>query len=286
MRCWFAGLTTLDVIHRVGSYPNRNEKVTAEEQFLAAGGPAANAAIAASALGVEAALVTALGPAPAADLARADLRAHGVAAVDLARAHELSVSSIVVSPSGERAVVSTDAGTPQFGPLDLSHLPTPRAVLLDGHHPAIQRAAITEAKARGALIILDAGRWRPIFAELIPRADVVACSADFTLPGGPARSDENLAAELLGRGAGAVVITHGGDPVYWSDGKRGGHAPVPAVPARDTLGAGDVFHGALTAALARDPGDLPTAVREGIRAASTRVQHVGPRSYLADARFA
>lgn len=41
----FVGLSTLDVIHRIDKRPGRNEKVTALAQFVAAGGPAANAAV-------------------------------------------------------------------------------------------------------------------------------------------------------------------------------------------------------------------------------------------------
>ena len=47
----FVGLTVLDVVHRVTALPGRNEKITALSQFLAAGGPAANAAVIFAALG-------------------------------------------------------------------------------------------------------------------------------------------------------------------------------------------------------------------------------------------
>src|SRR5699024_3251943 len=103
---------TLDVVHRVARHPGPNEKVTADSQEIAAGGPAANAAVVARALGADATLITALGEGPAASLARADLHACGVRTVDVAGRHDLSVSSVVVGPGGERAVVSTDAGSP------------------------------------------------------------------------------------------------------------------------------------------------------------------------------
>ena len=69
----FVGLATLDVIHRISGPPDVNEKVTATEQFVAAGGPAANAAVTFAALGGDAILVTALGDGPVADLIRSDL---------------------------------------------------------------------------------------------------------------------------------------------------------------------------------------------------------------------
>ena len=56
---------------------------------------------------------------------------------------------------------------------------------------------------------------------------------------------------------------------------------MPTVEVRDTLGAGDAFHGALVVALAQG-ADLETAVEEAVRVASIRVQRVGPRSWLED----
>ncbi len=49
--CWFAGLTTLDVVHRAAAPPGRDRKITASRQDVAAGGPAANAAVTVAALG-------------------------------------------------------------------------------------------------------------------------------------------------------------------------------------------------------------------------------------------
>ena len=117
------------------------------------------------------------------------------------------------------------------------------------------------------LIVLDAGRWRPVFADLLGSADVTARSADFRAPADAARSR-------------AVVATHGPGPVTWCD-KDGRHGSieVPSVDVRDTLGAGDAFHGALSVALAQG-ADLEAAVTEAVRVASIRVQHVGPRSWL------
>ena len=50
----FVGLATLDVIHRIAKAPAVNQKVTSTAQFVAAGGPAANAAVTFAALGGDA----------------------------------------------------------------------------------------------------------------------------------------------------------------------------------------------------------------------------------------
>ena len=294
---WFVGLTTLDVVHRAQAPPSRNEKITATRQDVAAGGPAANAAVVARALGAEATLISALGSSPVAAAARADLDAHEVRVVDLAPEHELAVSAILVDAgTGARAATSPDGGATDPPPPDFTTLPDPAVVLIDGHYPRLALAAGRAAHERGALVVLDAGRWRPVFAELIPLAHVVAASADFTLPDGGRGP-----AALVAAGAVAGMVTAGSEPVQFvtragEPAGRGTHegsaagsgavaeagsgaVAVPAVPVRDTLGAGDAFHGALAAALAAgDP--LRRAVEVAVAVAAHRVQHVGPRHYL------
>ncbi|MEN0069624.1 MAG: PfkB family carbohydrate kinase, partial [Propionicimonas sp.] len=74
----FVGLTTLDVIQLVDGLPAADAKTTARQSWLAAGGPAAVAAIAFAALGGRARLLTVIGDGAAAAAARADLAAAGV----------------------------------------------------------------------------------------------------------------------------------------------------------------------------------------------------------------
>lgn len=285
---WFIGLTTLDVVHRAAAPPARNAKITATRQDVAAGGPAANAAVVAHALGVRAHLITAVGGTAVAAAARADLEARGVQVSDVAPGHELAVSAILVDEgTGARAVTSTDGGAADPPPADFSTLPDPAVVLIDGHYPQLAVSAAQAARERGALVVLDAGRWRPVFAELIGLADLVAASADFTLPDG-ARGP----GALVAAGAGAGVVTAGAGPVRYVIGADEGQVAVPAVPVADTLGAGDAFHGGLVARLARQrlrdgaPGEplpvdaLRDALQYAVGVASHRVQHVGPRSYL------
>jgi sugar/nucleoside kinase (ribokinase family) len=293
---WFVGLTTLDVVHRAAGLPAANQKVTASRQDVAAGGPAANAAVTTAALGCRAVLVTALGASPVARAARADLEAHGVEVHDVVAddaGFPLAVSAVLVDDAtGERSVVSADAALATApAPTFLADLPAPDVVLLDGHHPAIARAVVGHLAGRSAdaagvrpQVVLDAGRWRPVFAELLPVADVAALSADFTVPDGVVGGSDtgggtDVARAVLGLGARAVVVTHGGEPVTWAADDDGGTVEVPRMEVRDTLGAGDAFHGALAAALASG-ADLPAALAASVRVASTRVTHVGPRAWL------
>jgi sugar/nucleoside kinase (ribokinase family) len=130
--------------------------------------------------------------------------------------------------------------------------------------------------------VVDAGSWRPVFGEIIGYATVVACAASFRHP--DARDDAGTVRELRAAGVPHVAVTDGPRPVRWWSGDRSGAVAVPPVAAADTAGAGDAFHGALTVAVAGDPGvsDLVAAVSYAIGVAGLRVRHAGPRAWLDD----
>lgn len=279
----FVGLATLDVIHRITKAPAVNEKITSTAQFVAAGGPAANAAVTFAGLGGEAILVTALGDDPVADLIRADLAAYGVRVVDAAagthRAVPVSAVSVVES-TGDRSVVSLDAvnsdALPPPGLGDL--IREADVVLVDGHHPLIARDAARHAAARALALVVDAGRWKPVMADIIPHATDMVCSNDFRVPG--ADTSESTAAALVASDVRTVVTTHGGDPVAWCSDGRSGSVPVPPVAVVDTLGAGDAFHGAYAYYSTQSASSITERIDRSARVAALRCSIVGPRAWL------
>lgn len=279
----FAGLATLDVIHRITRPPETNEKITSTAQFVAAGGPAANAAVTFAALGGDALLVTALGDGPVADLIRGDLAAYGVRVLDAAagtpRAVPVSAVSVVES-TGDRSVVSLDAVNSEAPPPeDLDDLvATADVVLVDGHHPLIAGAAVRSAAARAIPLVVDAGRWKPVMADLIPQVTDMVCSGDFRVPG--TDDTASTAAALVRAGVRTVVATHGGHPVEWWSNDECGSVPVPPVAVVDTLGAGDAFHGAYAYYATDVAHDVAERVELSIRVAALRCSVIGPRAWL------
>jgi sugar/nucleoside kinase (ribokinase family) len=259
----FVGLSTLDIVYRVAAPPGPDEKVQAAGQELAAGGPVANAAVTFAALGGAPTLVTPLGRHVLARHAAAELASRGVTVLDAAldRAEPPALSSVyVVEATGERSVVSVNAaGADPDVPAGLAAMAAGApVVLLDGQHRRLALAAATAARSAGRLVVLDAGSWKPALPDLLPLLDVAACSAAFRVPG--TGSVEESAAALRDRyGVPAVAVTAGSAPVRWWYAGAAGEVPVPAVTARDTLGAGDAFHGALAWALAAARGDEGSA---------------------------
>ena len=300
----FVGLAVLDVIQLVDAPPGPDEKIVALDQTVAAGGPAANAAVAFAALGGRALLAAPVGAGPLAELIRADLTAHGVELIDCAAAPTArgaaaagpSVSSCTISAAtGERSVVSTNArAAVDTAPLDryaaraaCGQEAPPDVVLIDGHNPALARAALDLAARAGALTVMDAGSWKDAAARLPGRCDVVAASARFYPPGptGSVTAPRDVAHWLLDAGARGVVITRGARPALWWC--AGGHDSIapPQVAAVDTLGAGDVFHGALAHALAGTRRDdltgpaLGAAVERACDVAAASTEVFGTRAW-------
>ncbi|MGB8202386.1 MAG: hypothetical protein WCF33_22325, partial [Pseudonocardiaceae bacterium] len=64
LRGLFVGLATVDLVQRVDRRPGVDEKVVALSSDIAAGGPAAVAAVTFGALGGQSVLLSALGPGP------------------------------------------------------------------------------------------------------------------------------------------------------------------------------------------------------------------------------
>ncbi|MGF0312126.1 PfkB family carbohydrate kinase [Rhodococcus sp. IEGM1428] len=278
----FVGLATLDVIHRVSAAPAPNEKITSSAQFVAAGGPAANAAVTFAALGGTAVLVTALGDDPVAELVKADLAAFGVRVLDaaLGTSRSVPVSAVtVIESTGDRSVVSADAVHSEVPPPEDLETVVAGAdvVLVDGHHPLIARAAAEHAAARVTTLVVDAGRWKPVMSELIPHATDMVCSADFRTPG--TSDTATTAAALVGAGVDTVVTTHGSEPVEWWTEGSSGSVDVEPVTAVDTVGAGDAFHGAY-AYYSTQSGSLAEHIDRSARVAALRCSMVGPRAWL------
>jgi sugar/nucleoside kinase (ribokinase family) len=291
-RVLLAGLATVDLVQRVDVIPRPGEKIRSTSAELAAGGPAANAAVTVAVLGGEAVLVTGLGQHSLAQVAYDDLRRYGVRVVDVATnfSSPPTVSAVTVREhDGERTVASHNAADLDLQPpVELDALVQDAdVVLLDGHHPRLASATATSAHRRDVPVLVDAGSFKPVLTEILPLVRVCAGSESFRLPGSATAGDtDRLLHEL---GVSTVIRTHGPGPVSWSyrdsTGVTRGHVETVAVTARDTLGAGDVWHGALAYETARRAGTAwsPDLVRELIEraneVAACRVQRVGARRW-------
>ncbi|KRE52509.1 PfkB family carbohydrate kinase [Phycicoccus sp. Soil748] len=248
----FVGAATIDSIALVGDFPGPDDRVVAEDLVFAGGGPAATAAVAAARLGVAAAFVGTVGDDADGQLIVDSLAAEGVDVSGVSRrAGARSAASVIVVDQrrGTRAICA------RTGP----EVDTSRAAdLLDRaewvHADHLGWAAVRHLLERPVeqrpRLSVDAGNPIPGFTPAGVDLYVPTVEALGRIHG--ARDPQLLLDQALRAGALRVVATDGGRGSLGADasGERAA-APAEAVDVVSTLGAGDVFHGALVAAHVR-----------------------------------
>lgn len=277
----FVGLTTIDIIYTVDEVPGANTKIVARSQRLLTGGPATNAAITFSHLGGSATLVSSVGRHPLGAVAQEELHAFSVSLLDLNPESTTPppLSSVYVDRHGQRSVVSVNMALSEFPPpqIDPSILKKARILLVDGHAIEACQAWAHAAHSSNIPVIFDGGSWKPGTEELLKSVDVAICSADFRPPACP---DENATIEYLrSRGIKQIAITKGSDPVRFVLDSSDGFIEIPKVEAVDTMGAGDIFHGAFCFYFS-EGHDFPLALRKAAQIAAGSCGFPGTRQWM------
>jgi sugar/nucleoside kinase (ribokinase family) len=276
----FVGLITIDLIYLVTDLPQRNQKIVALEDSTAAGGPATNAAVTFAHLGNAATLLGAIGQHPSSQLALADLStAPNLTIADLAptRPQPIPISSILVTQAtGDRAVVSRNAVQAQapVAAIPPNILQGKEIVLIDGHQMAVGAAIAQSAQAQQIPVVVDGGSWKPGFETVLAHTDYAICSANFRPPQciTPAQIFDYLSAIPY------VAITQGDRPIQYLHQGKIGQIPVPPIQPVDTLGAGDIFHGAFCHFILHT--DFPEALAQAAIVAGQACQSFGTRQWM------
>ncbi|MFP5336841.1 MAG: PfkB family carbohydrate kinase [Actinomycetes bacterium] len=280
----FVGSLTWDAIALVDHYPHADERQVAREIRYAGGGPAATAAVAAARLGVPSAVVGAVGDDDEGRAILAGLAAEGVLTdgVRVVEGTRSGASVVVVDAgAGTRAI-----STRPVPPLDLDADTAAGALLRDAawvHVDHVGWAPVDRWRRREAAsfhLSVDAGN--PIDGFSADGVDLYAPTTQALRRRYSDLPDDELLDAALREGARTVVATRGGAGALAAT-AAGDRATAPAhdVDVVSTLGAGDVFHGALLAAVVRDL-PLPEALRYANVAAALSCRGLDGRSAIPD----
>jgi sugar/nucleoside kinase (ribokinase family) len=280
----FIGLITLDLIYLGEAPPQNNQKLVATDYTVAAGGPATNAAVTFSYLGNQGTILGVLGSHPMTQLIQSDLNNHQVTIQDLQpeRKEPPPVSSIIVSQSsGDRAIISINATQTQIEnqsiPPDI--LQNIDIVLIDGHQMQISYQIAQIAKVQKIPIVIDAGSWKPGFEKILPFANYVICSANFHPPN--CESFQQVIIYLQQLKIPNIAITNGDKPIKYTSSENNHQIQsieTPKTSILDTLGAGDIFHGAFCHYVLHQKFSL--ALEAAAKIATKSCQYFGTRNWM------
>ncbi len=277
----FLGLTTLDIIYRVEQFPSGDEKIVASGQLVAAGGPATNAAVTFAFLGGRSTLASVIGGHPLTRLIRDDLTAHGVRLADLSPDHRdvPGLSSIMVKAStGERSIVYTLA-QPVDGIPGADLLQGADVVLVDGHQMKASLDLCFKARSRNIPCVLDGESWNALTEELLRLIDYAICSEQFLPPGCSTMQD--VIERVSEFGVKHIAVSRGGKPIVEADNGRVQEISVAQEsPVVDTLGAGDILHGAFCHSLILSKGDFHASLVHAAQIASFSCRYFGTRQWM------
>lgn len=254
----FVGVATEDAIAIVDRYPDADERVIADGMVFGGGGPAATAAVAAQRLGVPSAVIAAVGDDEAGERVRSRLGAEGidVSGIVTVPGAETSRSMVVVS-GGERsrAIVNRVGPTLDLVGASAAHEMMSQAEWVHVDQHGWRAVRDVRDRIAGLRLSIDAGNEIPGL-ELDGTALYAPTREALERRYGAAGLDENMHRAIVD-GAEAVVVTDGsrGSSGLRADGERAAAMP-PKAELVSTLGAGDVFHGALIAGLLHADGGL------------------------------
>jgi sugar/nucleoside kinase (ribokinase family) len=228
------GVATFDTIVLVEKYPNADERVIAKETIQGFGGPAATAAVTMARLGIDVSLACVIGDDEAGRKIFDNLKLEGVDTSNVVIDSKIStaIGTIVVSESTQsRAIMAQPHSEIPRKP---SSIESYSWIHVD-HLGMSALRAWGVARGAGAKLSIDIGYKYPGLKS--SDYDLYAPSENIVTDLNSAKNDKNL-----------VVISKGGAGSIYSDGVESGEVPALKGEILSTLGAGDVFHGALVAA--------------------------------------
>jgi sulfofructose kinase len=244
------GIATVDTIVLVDKYPDANERVVAVNSVRAVGGPATTAAVTLSRLGVEVDLSCVIGDDEDGRFILARLRSEGVGTKNVVvdKSVRTATGTIVVSKSEQtRAIMVQPHAVRSAKPADISEYQWI-------HVDQFGMQTIKDwgvSRGGSAKISIDIGYATPGLNAA--DYDLYAPSENITTDVSSAAKDKNI-----------VVVSKGGEGSLYSDGVETGVVPAIQTEIISTLGAGDVFHGALVATQVWN-----TPIKEAVAVANT-----------------
>jgi len=216
------------------------------------GGLVATAIVACARLGAQTELYSLVGSDPTGEAILDELRREGVSVDGVARIDgaESPFSFIHVdAETGERTIFYRGGRGLKWPGGDISGVASADALLVDGSYAEMVLAAASAAREAGVPVVADVSPSASN-RELLSNVDVLIAPRHFVRQGGFGEDSDAALKAILDAGPGVAVITLGADGWIASEGGQRFRGAAFTVDVVDTVGAGDVFHGAYAFGLA------------------------------------
>ncbi len=187
------------------------------------------------------------------------------------------ISCVMVDPSGERTIVTFR--DPELWKVQLPSadelLEDCAAILTESRCAGFCTALCAEARRRGIPVIVDVDRAMSLREGLLTASSHLVFSSEPLQETADVTDDGQALNKIAKLTPSFLAGTRGPKGTIWLD-QQGHLQETPAFPVHtvDTLGAGDVFHGAFTLAITEGQ-DIPTALRFASAAAALKCTRFG-----------
>ena len=277
------GHCCVDLIYQVDAFLSDDGKTSSVATDIQAGGPAANAVVAAARLGARTAFAGQIGRDVFGDLVRYAFETEHVSFYPQYSTSQSRVASCIVhSTSGARQVYASTLpdATADFALREL--IESCKVLLLDGHEAVNALPAAHAARSAGKRTVLGLGSFRAASMAFLPLCETVVISENFARSLAQNADDEWIPRSLerlKQHGMKYAIVTVGASGSIGFDGENIFRVPAVHIKAVDTTGAGDAYLGAIAYAHLHD-WPLPKMMKFATFIAAEKCQRLGGRKGL------
>src|ERR1700736_230833 len=275
------GMPVRDLTFRIDELPERGFKVNASHFEEICGGNALNAAIGIARLGGRASICGPMGDASETSprYIFEKLAEEGIDTKNIVHMPGLvtPISNIMIDPSGERTIVTFR--DPELWKVRLPDadklLEDCDAILTESRCAAFCTDLCVEARRRGIPVIVDVDRAMSLREGLLTASSHLVFSSEPLQETAGVADDGEALKKIAKLTPSFLAGTRGAQGTIWLD-EHQNLQQTPAFPVHtvDTLGAGDVFHGAFALAIT-EKQDLRAALRFASAAAALKCTRFG-----------
>ena len=275
------GMPVRDLTFRVSGVPARGTKENATHFDEICGGNALNAAIGIVRLGGRASICGPMGDAreTSSRFIFEKLAQEGIETKDIVHMPGLvtPISSVMVDPSGERTIVTFR--DPALWKVRLPStdmlLEDCDAILTESRCAEFCTDLCAEARRRGIPVVVDVDRAMSLREGLLNASSHLVFSSEPLQETADVTDDGQALKKIAKLTPSFLAGTRGPKGTIWLD-EQGNLQETPAFPVHtvDTLGAGDVFHGAFALAITENQ-ELREALRFASAAAALKCTRFG-----------